>query len=136
VSGVDAMSARRGIDVLIEAATALGVRVSVAVVDERGHDVVVQRMDGAAWFTAGIARSKAQTSAAFATPSGQLEALQEAYPEVYELAAAQLAFRPTTLPGGITVTRDGVVVAAIGVSGATPEQDVELAQRAEAVLFA
>ncbi|WP_091321381.1 heme-binding protein [Geodermatophilus ruber] len=126
--------ARDAVAVALAHAAATGLRVSVAVVDAGGWDVAVGRGDGAPGFTAGIARAKAGTAAAFRRPSGELAALREVRPEVLELAGEQLAFRPTTLSGGVPVVRDGAVVGAVGVAGATPEQDVECAEAACAVL--
>ena len=115
-------------------AAEIGVQVSVALVDVAGADLVVVRQDGAAGFTAGIARRKAATAAAFRRPTAELREIQERRPEVIELAGEQLRFRPTTLGGGLPVLLDGEVVGGIGVSGATPEEDTECAAAALTVL--
>ena len=108
-----------------------GLRLSVVVVDERGYDVAVARMDAATWFTPGVARAKARSALAFGRPSADLAHLHDAYPEVLRLAGEQLPFTPTTLPGGLLVrageSDDHPVVGAVGVSGATPEDDVAAA---------
>ena len=119
-----------------ERAAEIGVQVSVALVDVTGFDLVVVRGDGAPGFTAGIARRKAATAAAFDRPTAELRELKERRPEVLELAGEQLRFRPTTLGGGVPVRVDGEVVGGIGVSGATPEQDTECAAAALAALGA
>ena len=111
-------------------AAEIGLQVSVAVVDVAGLDLVVVRQDGAPGFTAGIARRKAATAAAFRRPTAELRELDERRPEVIELAGEQLRFRPTTLGGGLPVVLDGEVVGGIGVSGATPEEDTECAAAA------
>lgn len=106
-----------------------GLRFSAVIVDERGIDVALARMDGATWLTAGVARTKAMTAAWFRRPSADLAGMRGAYPEVYRLAGAQLPTEPTDLPGGLPVyDAAGVLLGAIGVSGATPEQDVAAAQ--------
>lgn len=132
--GPDLVGVRAAVDAALERAAASGLRVSVAVVDRFGHDLAVVRADGATWFTAGIARAKARTAATFGRPSADLAGLQADHPEVFSLAADQLPFRPTTLPGGLPLLRDGSVVGAVGVSGASPEQDVRCAEAALAVL--
>ena len=43
----------------------LGFQVAIAVVDEAGHLVACERMDGALWVTPEIARAKANAAAAF-----------------------------------------------------------------------
>lgn len=111
-----------------------GLRVSVAVVDALGRDVLVVRGDGATWFTPEIARCKARTAAAFRRDSADVTALRENYPDVFDLAGDQLPFRPTTLPGGLLLEHDGTLLGAIGVSGATPIQDVQCAKAGIAVL--
>ncbi|WP_369139767.1 heme-binding protein [Modestobacter versicolor] len=118
----------------LQHARTIGVRVSVALVDLAGHELVVVRDDGAPGFTAGIARRKAATAAAFNRPSAELRDVQERRPEVLEVAGEQLRFRPTTLGGGLPWLLDGQVVGGVGVSGATPEQDTECAEAALAAL--
>ena len=132
--GIGHDQARAAADAALAHAAGLGVRVSVAVVDGAGMEVVVSRADSAPGFTAGIARTKAATATAFQRPSGELRDVQERRPEVLEMAGVQLGFRPTTLGGGLPVLRDGAVVGGVGVSGATPEQDTACAEAALAVL--
>lgn len=102
-------------------------RLSAVVVDERGSDVALARMDGATWFTPGVARTKAGTAAWFRRPSGELAGMRANHPEVLRLAGVQLPFVPTDLPGGFPAYDGDLLVGAIGVSGATPEQDMDAA---------
>ncbi|HLM03864.1 MAG TPA: heme-binding protein [Blastococcus sp.] len=134
--GIGQERAGAAVAAAVERAAQLGVQVSVALVDVSGFDLVVVRGDGAPGFTAGIARRKAATAAAFRRPTAELRELQERRPEVLELAGEQLRFRPTTLGGGLPVRLDGEVVGGIGVSGATPEQDTECASAALTALGA
>ena len=128
--GIGQERAGAAVAAALEHAAGIGVEVSVALVDVAGFDLVVVRGDGAPGYTAGIARRKAATAAAFRRPTAELRDLQERRPEVIELAGEQLRFRPTTLGGGLPVRLDGEVVGGIGVSGATPEQDTECAAAA------
>lgn len=108
-----------------------GLRLSAAVVDERGLEVALVRMDGASWFTPAVARTKAATAAWFARPSADLAAMRGAHPEVFRIAGRQLPQPPTDLPGGLPVyDATGALIGALGVSGATPEQDVATARAA------
>lgn len=52
-------TSRRIAEAVLDAARRDGQSVSVAVVDNQGHDLVVLR-DDSAWFTAGVARAKAR----------------------------------------------------------------------------
>ncbi|WP_017934562.1 GlcG/HbpS family heme-binding protein [Nocardioides sp. Iso805N] len=105
-------------------------RLSAAVVDARGHEVAAARMDGATWLTIGVAHVKARTAAWFGRPSGDLAAMRAAHPEVLRLAGAQLPEPPTDLPGGLPLYDEGGLLGALGVSGATPEEDVAAARAA------
>lgn len=125
---LDLAAARCAVDAALGAARQAGNRVSVAVVDYRGHDVLVVRDDGAAWFTAGVARAKAATSALIGIPTTAYSGLADAHPALVELIDGQAQQPLTTLPGGLPLVVDGEVVGGIGVSGAQPEQDVEYAQ--------
>lgn len=108
-----------------EYGTEHALRLSIAVVDVRGHEVASVRVDGASWFTPGVARTKARTAAAFSRPSGDLAAMRAAYPEVFRLAVEQLPEAPTDLPGGLPVYDESGLVGAIGVSGGgSPDMDV------------
>ncbi|MFW5470228.1 GlcG/HbpS family heme-binding protein [Knoellia sp. CPCC 206435] len=115
---------------VLASAAARGLAVSVAVVDERGFDLVVLRGTGASWFTPDVARTKARTAAAFARSSESLGGMRGQYPDLFELIADTLPFAPTSLPGGLPVEIDGHLLGAIGVSGAPPDEDVALGREA------
>ncbi|MFI9628783.1 heme-binding protein [Streptomyces sp. NPDC052042] len=117
---------------LVSAAKGRGQRLSAVVVDQQGYEIASVRMDGASWFTAGIACCKARSSAAFGRPSAGLAAMRERYPEVVRLAGEQLPFSVTDLPGGLPLFAGERLLGAVGVSGATPEEDVRAAGEAVA----
>lgn len=104
--------------------------VSVAVVDDGGHALAVQRLDGAAPITAYIAPQKARTSALGRRESRDYEAMinngRTAFLSVPEISA--------TLEGGVPIWYSGHLVGAIGVSGVKPEQDTQIAQAGLAAL--
>lgn len=113
-----------------------GMRVSVVVVDERGFDVVLERSDGAAWFTPGLARAKARTAAAFGVRSESLAPIREERPEVWALIAQEVAFTPTALAGGVPLVSGGRILGAIGVSGDKGPQDALAADAGAAAVDA
>lgn len=125
---LDLETAKRMADAAFEAARRGGNRVSVVVVDALGHDVLVVRDDGAAWFTAGVARAKAATSALIGIPTTAYSGLAEAHPALADLIDGQAAQSLTTLPGGLPVVVDGEIAGGIGVSGAQPDEDVDYAR--------
>ena len=108
-------------------ANQLRIRVSCAVVDEFGELVQVDRMDGAAAMTVDVAEAKAVTALNFRRPSSALQSME---PHVLEGLKEVVKFKLLPLSGGVPITVDGAVVGAIGVSGATGEQDEEVATAA------
>lgn len=107
---------------------------AVAVVDAHGDDLVVVRDPAASWFTAAAARAKARTAARFGRPGIEVTHLAQTWPEVLQVAADELAWRPVTLDGSVPVRRSGAVVGAVAVSGGLPETDRRCADAAVATL--
>ena len=127
-------TARALADHVIASATDRGLSVSCCIVDASGHELLTTRMDGARWFTAGIARSKAQSAHVMRQPSADLAPLAERLPDVLTQIKAQVGFPFTTLGGGLPVGPASALLGAVGVSGASTEEDVELAAAAIAAL--
>jgi len=117
-----------------QAATELGVAITCCVVDAGARELVTARMDGAGWFTPDIARSKAMSSATLGSDSGELVGLITKHPELEYLIGDQMPVPFTTLAGGVVVREGGAVIGAVAVSGATSEQDVEVARAAVAAV--
>lgn len=132
--------AARMTDAAVAHAAELDAVVSAAVVDAGGHLVHFQRMDRAEIAGPTLAVDKAFTAVAhriatadlapLAAPGGELAGLQ-----------ANGGGRFVVFGGGLPCwagdpATDGVVVAGIGVSGGTAEQDVACAEAALAVFTA
>jgi uncharacterized protein GlcG (DUF336 family) len=111
-------------------AEALGVSVSVAVVDAGGHLVAFERMDKAEIAGPQLAVDKAFTAVAHRCPSGDL-AIDAAPQGSLAGLASNGGGRYVTFPGGLPLwSPDGRVVGGVGVSGATAEQDLTCAGEA------
>ena len=114
----------------IAAATAKGWAVSIALVDEGGHPLALQRLDDAAPLTAYIATEKARTSALGRRESGAYEKVlnegRTAFP------SAPLVHAP--LEGGAPIVIDGQVLGAIGVSGVKSTEDLQVAKAGVAAI--
>jgi len=112
--------ARESVERGFAKAQALGFKVAIAVVDEAGHLVVCDRMDGALWVTPEIARAKANASAAFHATTLDLEERftkrQLFADNVATLGDYQFVFGR----GAVPLVEDGRIVGAVGVSGAVP----------------
>jgi uncharacterized protein GlcG (DUF336 family) len=121
--------ARRYADAAIAAATARGVRVGVAVVDELGRLVQQDRMDGAGLLWPDLAEALARTALSFQCPTGEIaQRFGDAQlAQVQALTRHKLA----TLPGGVPIGQDGWVVGGVGVCGSgSSDLDATLAQEA------
>lgn len=95
----------------------------IAVVDEGGNLVALERLDGT--FTAGanISVGKAKTAVMFKRPT-------KAFEEIIKNGRTAMIALPdfTPLQGGVPITVDGQIVGGVGVSGAASAvQDEELA---------
>lgn len=105
-----------------------GLSVTVAVVDPGGNLVLLSRMDGIHVGTVEVATAKARAAALFNKPTS-------VFADGLASGATGLLSLPgmLPLPGGVPVHCEGVLVGAVGVSGAAPQQDAEMAGRAAAV---
>ncbi|CAG8872341.1 heme-binding protein [Pseudomonas fluorescens] len=97
--------------------------VTIVVVDDGGHPLALERLDGCAPASAYIATEKARTSALGRRESKSYEDMVNA--GRYAFLSAPLL---TSLEGGVPIVFDGQVIGAIGVSGVKPEQDAQVAK--------
>jgi glc operon protein GlcG len=109
----------------------LGFRVAIAVVDEAGHLVACDRMDGALWVTPEIARAKANAAAGFQATTLDLEERFTKRQLFAENVATLGDHRFVFGKGGVPLVEAGRIVGAVGVSGAVPaENDHTIAEAA------
>ncbi len=106
----------------------LNLRVSVAVVDAGAHLIALGRMDGAIPISPQIAEAKAVSAAMFQRDGGSLLQTATERPAFFTAVSGLTRTKLVPGPGSVLLERDGVVVGAIGVSGAKPEQDLECAE--------
>lgn len=104
--------------------------VSIAVVDDAGHLVLFQRMDGAKLVAIDIAIRKARTAVYF---QGETKGLEEEVTKGGRTALLPIeGFMP--LEGGVPLKSGGQIVGAVGVSGVTGQQDAQCALAGAAVM--
>jgi uncharacterized protein GlcG (DUF336 family) len=109
-------------------AAEIGIRVTVAVVDEGGYLVHLGRMDGAAPLTAEIAEAKASGAASLGRPGDAVAEMYEKRPGFFEVVA-EMTRRPLVPGLGSVLIKSGErIIGAIGVSGGRPEQDLDCAE--------
>ncbi|MDP4264898.1 MAG: heme-binding protein [Bacteroidota bacterium] len=95
---------------------------AIAVVDNGGNLVYLERLDGTFAAAAEVAIKKANTAATFKAPSSKLEN------SINGGRQALITVGHTFLQGGIPILVDGQVIGAIGVSGsASAQQDEDMA---------
>ena len=105
----------------------LGFKVAVAVVDEAGHLVACDRMDGALWVTPEIARAKANAAAAFRATTDDLERRFATARALFAGNVASLGdYKFVFGRGGIPLVAGDRIVGAVGVSGAVPPDNDHL----------
>ena len=105
--------------------------VTIAIVDDGGHPLALERLDGAAPVSAYIATEKARTAAMGRRPSA-------AYEEMINGGRTAFLSAPLTamLGGGVPIVVEGQVIGAVGVSGAKPDEDIQVANAGIASLAA
>jgi glc operon protein GlcG len=104
--------------------------VTIAIVDDGGHLLSLQRLDGAAPLSAHIAPAKAKTSA-----MGRRET--KVYEDIINngrTAFVTVPYVDGMLEGGVPVVVDGQVIGAVGVSGVKSDQDAQVAKAGIAAL--
>ena len=107
-----------------------GWAVTIAVVDDGGHLLWLQRMDGAPAVSAHIAPAKAHTAAL-----GRRES--KVYEDVVNQGRTSFLSVPGIvgmLEGGVPVMKDGQCIGAVGVSGVKSNEDVQIARAGIAAL--
>ncbi len=104
--------------------------VAIAIVDDGGHLLWLQRLDGAAPISAQIAPNKARTSAL-----GRRES--RIYEEMINQGRVSFLSAPgleALLEGGVPIMVDGQCVGAVGVSGVKSTEDAQIARAGIAAL--
>lgn len=104
--------------------------VSIAIVDDGGHLLWLQRLDGAAPISAHIAPAKANTAAV-----GQRES--RIYEEMINGGRVSFLSAPDLkglLEGGVPIMKDGACLGAVGVSGVKSTEDAQIARAGIAAL--
>ena len=104
--------------------------VTIAIVDDGGHLLYLQRLDGAPAISAHIAPAKANTAAL-----GQRES--KVYEDVINGGRTSFLSVPVIqglLEGGVPVMSGGQCLGAVGVSGVKSSEDAQIARAAIAAL--
>lgn len=98
--------------------------VTIAIVDDGGHLLWLQRMDGVAAISSHIAPAKAHTAAL-----GRRES--KVYEDVINQGRMSFLSAPAVhgmLEGGVPIVKDGQCIGAVGVSGVKSSEDAQIAK--------
>jgi uncharacterized protein GlcG (DUF336 family) len=105
---------------------------NIAAVDDGGHLVAFERMDGARPASLYTAITKATSAATFRQPTGPLSAGTTPADPLLNISlqnAAQVSGgKITALLGGVPVVVDGQIIGALGIAGGTGVQDAQVAR--------
>jgi len=104
--------------------------VTIAIADDGGNLLWLQRLDGAAALSAHIAPAKAHTAA-----MGRRES--KVYEDIINGGRTAFLTAPAVqglLEGGVPIVKDGQVIGAVGVSGVKSNEDAQIAKAGIAAL--
>ncbi|AQZ96227.1 heme-binding protein [Halopseudomonas phragmitis] len=118
--------AQAAMDAAVAYAISRALQVSIAVVDSGGHLLTFARVSGTPWHSIDLAIDKARTSASFALPSSTLADMVDSASERIRM---NLMLRPDIIAmgGAFPLLLGDRLVGAIGVSGASEEEDMDCA---------
>jgi glc operon protein GlcG len=98
--------------------------VVIVILDSGGNLVMLQRLDNAQWGSVDIAKDKARSAVALRRPT-------KVFQDLIAQGGANLRLLNigfSVLEGGIPIMADGKIIGAVGVSGATSQQDAQIGQ--------
>ena len=103
--------------------------VSIAILDEGGRLVMLQRMDGAPPASVDVCQAKGRSAAIFRRPT-------KAFSDTVAGGRVAIMALPGAVPveGGLPLMAGGECVGGIGVSGVTSEQDAQIGAAGAATL--
>jgi uncharacterized protein GlcG (DUF336 family) len=120
------LSAMIATNAALDKATALGIHVSVAIVNSSTQLVSFVHMNNAFQLSSDLAQKKSRCAASLGFSADVIEqVLADEQPRV----GAGLISHPdfTEIRGGLPLYENGILIGAIGVSGGTEAQDIECA---------
>jgi uncharacterized protein GlcG (DUF336 family) len=109
-------------------ARSIGQPMNIAVVDAGAHLLAFVRMDGAILASIDISVRKAATAVLMNMPTSDLYELAQPGAPLYGIEATNGHL--VLFGGGIPLVRDDELIGAVGVSGGSVEQDVDVARAA------
>jgi uncharacterized protein GlcG (DUF336 family) len=125
---VTLQEARTIIEAGLAQARELRQRVAIAVVDEAGNTISLDKMDETPLYRERFATGKAFAAVLTQMPTTQAAALRETGPERFFGMMNLFPEQIYILSGGLPLKRDGRVVGAVGVAGGAAGMDEKIAE--------
>jgi uncharacterized protein GlcG (DUF336 family) len=130
---MDILSTAKQLAEKVEAeADKAGLPVAVCVMDIHGNVALLHRMNGAPLFSVELAERKAYTAALIGKRTSDLLPLVQPGQPLFPLLSVAQG-RYCAIGGGVPLGKHGELVAGVGVSGGTTEQDVAIVEAALAL---
>ncbi len=114
----------------VAAAEGQGIQVSIVIVDAGGYLIAAARMDQTPLLAPDIALGKAAAAALFRCPSAELAQRWGPGAAIPAAMSIRMGGRFVASQGGLPIFDGAECVGGVGVSGAAPAQDEEVAQAA------
>jgi len=105
------------------------VPVAVCVMDIHGNIILKHRMNGAPAFSIELSERKAYTSALVGLRTAEISPLVQPGQDLFPLMGLS-GGRFCSMGGGVPLSSEGQLVAGVGISGGTVEQDVSILESA------
>jgi uncharacterized protein GlcG (DUF336 family) len=125
---VTLQEARTIIDAGLAQARELQQRVAIAVVDEAGNTISLDKMDNTPLYRERFATGKAFAAVLTQMPTTQAAALRETGPERFFGMMNLFPEQIYILSGGLPLKRGGQVIGAVGVAGGAAGMDEKIAE--------
>jgi uncharacterized protein GlcG (DUF336 family) len=122
-------TSKRLAELVEEEARRMNVPVTISVIDIHGNIVLKQRMTGAPLISIEMSERKAYTSASLRMRTADMTPLAQPGQPLYTLTSVA-GGRYVALGGGVPLRAGEEVVAGVGVSGGTTEQDIMIVEAA------
>jgi uncharacterized protein GlcG (DUF336 family) len=136
MSGMTLETAERAARAALARAAAMGVAMTVSVVDEAGRLVLVMKGDRTGFLTTETSRAKAVAAAAFRRSTRDMVEMQKSNPVFWSAVPAVSKGEALPSTGAVPVVQDGNVIGAIGCGGGAPDEDHECAAAGAAAVAA
>lgn len=120
---LDLSTARAAMDAALAFADKQGIAVCVAVCDAGGRLLTFARMDGSNWASIHGCQGKALTAAATRCRSGAIPPTSVVMQRIAEMEGGNMIYAK----GAVPLLRDGTLLGAIGVGGASADLDEDCA---------